>query len=124
MPDLQPATAPAGAALNQTERWKKRLAEQRAALRDRYFESGSATELLRRHCRLVDQQLQAVWRHLEMPAEIALVAVGGYGRGQLFPYSDIDLLILLPANASESAGAQLEQFVGRSEEHTSELQSH
>ncbi len=47
-----------------------------------------------------------------MPADITLVAVGGYGRGQLFPYSDIDLLILLPAATSDALGAKLEQFVG------------
>ena len=112
MPDTQQAAPAPSAAATQTGRWKTRLAEQRAALRERYLETQSATELLRRHCRLIDQQLKAVWRHQEMPADITLVAVGGYGRGQLFPYSDIDLLILLPSPADAALGAKLEQFVG------------
>ena len=112
MPDLQPAPPPAVAEATPAERWKHRLAEQRATLRDQFFENHSATGLLRQHCRLIDQQLRAVWRHLEMPADIALVAVGGYGRGQLFPYSDIDLLVLLPTATNEILGEKLEQFVG------------
>jgi len=112
MPDLQPAANPQPAPATQIERWKARLAEQRTALRARYLEKPSSAELLRRHCRVIDQQLQAVWRHLEFPEDIALVAVGGYGRGQLFPYSDIDLLVLLPSQPDAALGAKLEQFVG------------
>jgi len=35
-----------------------------------------------------------------MPAKACLVAVGGYGRQALFPYSDVDVLLLLPDDMS------------------------
>jgi [protein-PII] uridylyltransferase len=112
MPEVQSDLPAPSSAQTPHERWKLRLAGQRAILRERFLENQSAAELLRRHCRLIDQQLQAVWRHFEIPPDVALVAVGGYGRGQLFPFSDIDLLILLPGPASEALGEKLEQFVG------------
>ena len=40
---------------------------------------------------------RGVWREAAMPAGVGALAVGGYGRGQLFPHSDVDVLILLPA---------------------------
>jgi len=94
----------------QAVRWRARLIEQRERLRSRYFETGSATDLLRRHRQLIDAQLRNVWQQLEVPAELALVAVGGYGSGRLYPHSDVDLLILVPNTAL--AAAPIEQFIG------------
>src|SRR3954468_7616164 len=92
-------------------RLKRRLAEQRTALRERFLHDHAATKLLHEHCRLIDATLITVWEHIAMPGEISLVAVGGYGRGGLFPYSDIGLLILLPQAPDAALAQQLEQFV-------------
>ena len=65
---------------------------------------------------LADRLLRALWEQAQLPADAALLAVGGYGRAQLFPASDVDVLVLLPAHADAGAGsalaAQLEQFIG------------
>jgi [protein-PII] uridylyltransferase len=65
---------------------------------------------------LVDACLRAIWEQLAMPAECALVAVGGYGRGTLFPGSDVDLLVLVPdtdyADRDPIAAGRVERFVG------------
>ena len=61
-----------------------------------------AQALLRRLARHVDETLRALWQQSAqagMPAGACLVAVGGYGRGELFPHSDVDVLVLLPDGA-------------------------
>ncbi len=76
--------------------WRDELMRGRDALRDSFFAQPDTPKLLREHARLVDRVVRSVWRESDMPVELALLAVGGYGRGQLFPHSDVDLLILLP----------------------------
>ncbi len=71
----------------------------------------AAATLVRALARLVDQQLRLLWQHARMPAGAALVAVGGYGRGELFPYSDVDVLVLLPAEPDEAVRGAIEAFV-------------
>ena len=97
---------------------KKTLLQGRELLRQRYRENSNGGALLRDYSRLVDGLLRQVWREMALPDSIALLAVGGYGRGQLFPGSDIDLLVLLPAaqNGTEAMDdatqSRLEQWVG------------
>ncbi len=95
-----------------TETWKRLLDNGRATLRAKFEAKPAAPVLLRQHCALVDQLLRDVWLAHQMPADMALVAVGGYGRGQLFPHSDIDLLILLAQPADEALQEKLQSLVG------------
>ncbi len=63
---------------------------------------------------LADTLLRALWHRAGMPPEACLAAVGGFGRAQLFPYSDIDVLVLLPAAGTADAelASRIEKFIG------------
>ncbi|HSC96395.1 MAG TPA: [protein-PII] uridylyltransferase [Burkholderiales bacterium] len=92
--------------------WKQKLAVSRAQLRQELASRRFPKDMLRRQAALVDRQLREVWSSHAMPRDVALAAVGGYGRGQLYPSSDVDLLILLSGPADTVLARKIEHLIG------------
>ena len=105
-----PATPDSGPAL---ARLKAGVRTERAALQAKFQKSADGALVLREHRRLVDRVLKEMWRRLRLPASVALLAVGGYGRGELYPHSDIDVLVLLQEPPSANLTSTIEELVGR-----------
>src|SRR6202142_16282 len=84
------------------------LSDESARIQREFEASGDGRAAVAQRTRLVEDILLRLWRDIvsaddSKPANFALVATGGFGRGWLFPYSDIDLLFLFSDRASEQA---------------------
>ena len=77
----------------------------------RFRQGANIEELVHQRARLLDQLLGICWQHFGFDGGISLVAVGGYGRGELHPHSDIDLLLLLAEDNSQLYQSRIEQFL-------------
>ena len=95
-----------------SEECRSALEAGRRALRDEYLRSPRPRRLLHAHARLVDRILRTLWREAGIPAGAALVATGGYGRQELYPHSDVDILILLAQEPAPQEQQRLERLIG------------
>ena len=82
-------------------------------LKERFVADDAIEDLVRDRARLVDIALRAAWicHAGKFADDLALVPVGGYGRGELHPSSDIDIMVLLPKSDSADWQPDIEKFL-------------
>ena len=95
------------------KRWNARLKVLRDEQQQLFDDGESGETLVRRMCAGVDELLAEMWREIvgETSQSVDLLAVGGYGRGELCPHSDWDLWFLLREEPEPSTGGDIERFV-------------
>ena len=84
------------------------LVEESARIARDFAVTGDGRAAVAQRTRLVEDILKRLWQDLISadptgPPDFTLVATGGFGRGWLFPYSDIDLLFLYADRRGEEA---------------------
>jgi [protein-PII] uridylyltransferase len=85
-------------------------------LKNFFFAEESVEALVRARAQFIDALLRLAWQRQldeQLASQISLLAVGGYGRGELHPSSDVDILVLVPVSPalSEVARSQIERLV-------------
>src|SRR5690242_14601143 len=95
------------------EAFRTELREAHAELVERFRADESVETLVHARAELIDVILREVWRS-QLPAGYdtwTLAAVGGYGRGELHPHSDVDILILVPQSPDDAGRGVVERVV-------------
>jgi len=92
--------------------WREALTRSTESLNRQFTDGASVSELVRLRSELIDYLLIRLWQHYAggLTGEAALVAVGGYGRGELHPFSDIDIMVLSSEELPQSAESDLSGF--------------
>jgi [protein-PII] uridylyltransferase len=107
------AALPAELAANASARaWRELLRRAHEELKQRFLAEEPVEQLVHARAALIDAVLNEAWRiHCPARADWALVAVGGYGRAELHPASDIDILLLVPQSPDAAGSAAVERLV-------------
>ena len=89
------------------------LAATDADQKARFLAGESVVDLVHERAAAIDELLRDLWEtHMgELSGDVALVAVGGYGRGELHPCSDVDIMLLLPDSIDADAELALSAFI-------------
>jgi [protein-PII] uridylyltransferase len=101
-----------GNASQSTNRYREALAAASENLVARFTAGESVVNLVKARSDVIDEILVRLWHEHAGPiaASAALVAVGGYGRGELHPYSDVDIMILVDDPIPQAAEAAISAF--------------
>ena len=98
----------------QLDACRDRIRKHEERIRKAFLSNRESTpELLRLRSRKLDELLCELWHLHAGPAlrGAALLAVGGYGREEMYPSSDVDVLVLMPPGYSRSARAEVGAFL-------------
>ena len=89
------------------------LAAATEGLKQRFLAGESVVDLVHERAHAVDEVLTELWQSQagDLVDRIALVAVGGYGRGELHPCSDVDIMLLLPEALESLQDDRLSAFI-------------
>ena len=77
----------------------------------KFLENHNSQAYLRKQTLLVDSLIINIWQNLYIDKNIVLVAVGGYGRKELFPFSDVDILIVFEKIITVNDQEAISQFI-------------
>lgn len=103
---------PATQSVSSIAHHRQRLRTGAAALFERFDHGIAVADLVRDHSRLIDAVLCELWDELIADSEgAALVAVGGYGRQELHPASDVDILILVAPESVDTLADPIAAFI-------------
>ena len=87
------------------------LEDSKQVLDQLYLANEDIRQLIEVKSKLMDYILKGLWARFGFDQHVSLIAVGGYGRGELQPHSDIDLLILVRNEINDQLGTKLSDFI-------------
>jgi len=94
------------------EKYKSFRAELLKLLKKRFDTQVTIYELISLNTSIIDAFLKSIWNAFGIPRDAAtLIAIGGYGRRELFPESDIDIMIVLKDEKNTTVKSKIESFL-------------